>query len=66
MKDPVIDILRQYGVSDRFTADRFAPTVGAAVDELTGSLRTDIEGTKWDQDARGDAGGTPYPAKPDS
>lgn len=66
MKDPVIDILRQYGVTDRFTPDRFAPTVGAAVDELTGSLRTDIEGTKWDEGAPGNAGGPAYPAKPES
>lgn len=43
MKDPVIDVLRDYGVTDRFTPDRFAPTVGAAVDEITGTLRTDID-----------------------
>ena len=64
MKDPVIDTLRQYGMSGRFTPDRFAPTVGAAVDELTGSLRTDIDGPKRDADASGDADGT-YPAPPD-
>ena len=50
MKDPVKDTLREYGMTDRFTPDRFAPTVGAAVDELTGELRSDLEGTKWDDD----------------
>jgi high affinity sulfate transporter 1 len=51
MKDPVVDVLRQYGMTSRFTPDRFAPTVGAAVDELTGRLRGDLEGTKWDDEA---------------
>ncbi|MFF1634099.1 SulP family inorganic anion transporter [Leifsonia sp. NPDC058248] len=50
MKDPVIDVLRAYGLTGRFSSDRFAPTVGAAVDEVTGTLRGDIEGTKWDED----------------
>lgn len=54
MKDPVIDTLRQYGMGDRFSPDRFAPTVGAAVDELTGSLRGDLDGTKWDGAAPAD------------
>lgn len=49
MKDPVVDVLRAYGLSERFTPDRFAPTVGAAVDDVTGTLRGDIEGTKWDE-----------------
>ncbi|SFR87319.1 high affinity sulphate transporter 1 [Microbacterium sp. cf046] len=48
MKDPVIDVLRRYGLTERFTPDRFAATVGAAVDELTGGLRRDLEGTKWE------------------
>ncbi len=48
MKGPVIDVLRQYGMTERFTPDRFAPTVGAAVDDLTGTVRGDLEGTKWD------------------
>ena len=48
MKGPVVDVLRQYGMTDRFTPDRFGPTVGAAVDELTGTVRGDLEGTKWD------------------
>jgi MFS superfamily sulfate permease-like transporter len=50
MKGPVVDVLRQYGMTDRFTPDRFWPTVGAAVDELTGTIRGDLEGTKWDDD----------------
>jgi high affinity sulfate transporter 1 len=48
MKDPVIDVLRDYGLTRRLTPDRFAPTVGAAVDEVTGTLRGDLEGTKWE------------------
>jgi high affinity sulfate transporter 1 len=44
MKDPVKDILREFGMTDRFTPDRFAPTVGAAVDAVTGTLRGDIAG----------------------
>ena len=50
MKDPVVDVLREYGLAGRFTPDRFAPTVGAAVDDVTGTLRGDLEGTKWEQD----------------
>ncbi|WP_082092079.1 SulP family inorganic anion transporter [Demequina pelophila] len=53
MKDPVVDTLRRYGVADRFPADRFAPTVGAAVDRVTGVLRGDLEGTRWDVAADG-------------
>ena len=45
MKSPVVDTLARFGLTGRFTPDRFAPTVGAAVDELTGTLRTDIAGT---------------------
>jgi len=48
MKSPVVDTLARYGLTGRFTPDRFAPTVGAAVDEVTGTLRGDISGTKWD------------------
>ncbi|WP_062314080.1 SulP family inorganic anion transporter [Demequina rhizosphaerae] len=55
MKDPVIDQLRRYGMEGRFTPDRFWPTVGAAVDHLTGTLRGDLEGTRWD-DAGGEEG----------
>jgi MFS superfamily sulfate permease-like transporter len=42
MKDPVRDTLRRYGLDERFGPERFAPTVGAAVDDVTGRLRTDI------------------------
>ena len=35
--------MHSYGLTDRFTPDRFAATVGAAVDEITGTLRTDLE-----------------------
>lgn len=44
MKGPVKDALRRYDDQGRFGADRFAPTVGAAVDEVTGHLRRDIDG----------------------
>ncbi len=47
MKDPVVDVLRRYGLEQRFMPDRFASTVGAAVDELTGTLRGDLDGTRW-------------------
>lgn len=53
MKDPVIDVLRRYGMAERFTPDRFAPTVGAAVDDVTGTLRGDLAGTRWDGEADG-------------
>ncbi|MFC8680695.1 SulP family inorganic anion transporter [Microbacterium ureisolvens] len=56
MKSPVVDTLARYGLTRRFTPDRFAPTVGAAVDELTGTLRGDLSGTRWD--AAADAEGT--------
>ena len=39
-----------YGLLERFTPDRFAPTVGAAVDDITGRLRGDLDGTKWEDD----------------
>ena len=42
MKGPVKDQLRRYGLADRFDADRFAPTTGAAVDAITGEFRGDI------------------------
>lgn len=51
MKDPVIDVLRAYGLEGRFPPERFAPTVGAAVDDVTGTLRRDLEGTKWEREA---------------
>jgi MFS superfamily sulfate permease-like transporter len=43
MKDPVRDRLIRYGLGDRFAPDRFMPTVGAAVDAVTGDFRRDIE-----------------------
>ncbi|WP_353814997.1 SulP family inorganic anion transporter [Agromyces sp. SYSU T00266] len=64
MKDPVVDVLRRYGLADRFTPDRFAPTVGAAVDEITGTLRGDLEGTKWDDDGPGQPEGRPGQTDP--
>ncbi|SEN16033.1 SulP family inorganic anion transporter [Cryobacterium sp. TMT1-3] len=51
MKGPVKDLLRHYGLSRRFAAERFAGTVGEAVDEATGTLRGDLDGTAWDPDA---------------
>ncbi|NNC14021.1 SulP family inorganic anion transporter [Planctomonas sp. JC2975] len=54
MKDPVKDMLRDFGVTDRFTPDRFAPTVGAAVDAVTGTLRGDIDGSPEDPDDEDD------------
>lgn len=42
MKGPVRDRLEQYGLGDRFAPDRFAPTVGAAVDRILGHERDDI------------------------
>lgn len=41
VKGPVKDQLRRYEPT-RFTAERFAPTVGAAVDAFTGELRADL------------------------
>jgi MFS superfamily sulfate permease-like transporter len=43
LKGPVKDILERQGLGERFTPDRFAPTVGAAVDDATGELREDID-----------------------
>ena len=50
VKSPVLDVMRSYGLTDRFTPDRFASTVGAAVDEITGTLRTDLEAPQQDDD----------------
>ncbi|SDL14440.1 high affinity sulphate transporter 1 [Cryobacterium psychrotolerans] len=50
MKGPVKDHLRDYGLTRRFPPERFARTVGEAVDEATGTLRGDLEGTEWDGD----------------
>ena len=48
MKGPVKDHLRNYGLSRRFPPERFARTVGEAVDEATGTLRGDLDGTQWE------------------
>jgi len=50
MKGPVKDLLRSYGLGERFPPERFAQTVGAAVDEATGTLRGDLDGTRWDDE----------------
>ena len=50
MKGPVKDLLRAYGLSGRFPPGRFAQTVGAAVDDATGTLRGDLDGTRWDEE----------------
>lgn len=42
MKGPVKDDLERRGLGTRFGTERFAPTVGAAVDRITGSERRDI------------------------
>lgn len=42
MKDPVRDRLHRLGLDERFGPDRFAPTVGAAVDDVTGKFRNDL------------------------
>lgn len=56
MKGPVKDSLERYGMGRRFGPERFAPTVGAAVDGVTGRLREDIEEGPED---RTDLGGDP-------
>ncbi|MEP7113797.1 MAG: SulP family inorganic anion transporter [Ilumatobacteraceae bacterium] len=43
MKGPVKDQLLRYRLSDRFGPERFMPTVGAAVDAITGDFRGDLE-----------------------
>lgn len=42
MKGPVHDHITRYGLVSRFGPDRFAPTVGAAVDAIIGRERDDI------------------------
>jgi hypothetical protein len=41
MKGPVKDRLDRYGLHHRFGPERFAPTVGAAVDSVLGHERDD-------------------------
>ncbi|HZK04528.1 MAG TPA: SulP family inorganic anion transporter [Actinomycetaceae bacterium] len=48
VKGPVKDHLTRWGMTERFPPERFKPTVGAAVDEITGVLRRDIDGTEED------------------
>ena len=43
MKGPVKDQLNRYRLGDRFGEERFMPTVGAAVDAVTGTFRGDLE-----------------------
>ena len=50
MKGPVKDHLRDYGLSGRFPPERFAVTVGEAVDAATGTLRGDLDSSQWDTD----------------
>jgi len=42
LKDPVRDRLIRHGLAERFGPERFAPTVGAAVDAILGHERDDI------------------------
>ena len=42
LKDPVRDSLTRHGLAERFGPQRFAPTVGAAVDTILGYERDDI------------------------
>ena len=59
MKGPVKDQLIRYGLGDRFPAERFRPTVGAAVDELTNTLRSDLTLPGDADDERGIADDAP-------
>lgn len=43
MKGPVKDQLNRYGLGERFDPSRFHPTIGAAVDDLTGTVRYDFD-----------------------
>ena len=43
MKGPVKDQITRYRLGDRFGPERFMPTVGAAVDAITGTFRGDLE-----------------------
>lgn len=43
VKGPVKDLLSGFGLDGRFGPERFAPTVGAAVDDITGEFRADID-----------------------
>ncbi|MGD6978941.1 MULTISPECIES: SulP family inorganic anion transporter [Citricoccus] len=57
LKGPVKDSLARYGMAGRFGPERFPPTVGAAVDAVTGRLRADIDETPEERmDLRGEPG----------
>ncbi|MCY1159449.1 MAG: hypothetical protein MOP51_2474 [Citricoccus sp.] len=57
LKGPVKDSLERYGMAGRFGPERFPPTVGAAVDAVTGRLREDIDETPEERlDLRGEPG----------
>ena len=43
MKGPVKDQISAYRLGDRFGPERFKPTVGAAVDAVTGTFRGDLK-----------------------
>ena len=67
LKGPVRDLIHRHGLDTRFTADRFPPTVGAAVDDETGHLRTDIspeDGSPGQPGHPGRAGGSGEPSAP--
>jgi len=66
MKGPVKDQLARYGLNGRFGPDRFAPTVGAAVESVVGRERDDI-GTPSDRtDSPDDPPAPPSPTPSDS
>jgi hypothetical protein len=46
LKGPVKGTLEWFRSNSRFTDERYAPTVGAAVEAITGHLRTDIDETQ--------------------
>ena len=51
MKGPVKDQINRYRLGDRFGAERFMPTVGAAVDAVTGTFRGDLSSSTVDREA---------------
>lgn len=60
LKGPVRDLIHRHGLSDRFTPDRFPPTVGTAVDAETGKLRTDIVSGDSNSNSNGKANRTQH------
>jgi MFS superfamily sulfate permease-like transporter len=53
LKGPVKDQLERYDAGGRFGPQRLMPTVGAAVDRITGRLRTDLAPPEPPHDATG-------------